>query len=624
MLNRINNKIFLGFIFCVSVAVVFWGIGQMERAAISEKIAQKIMLDIRYYCEDLQDGIEISEDNKCVTPVNTLPNDLKNLIRDTSVGSVILFAENFTGIEQTVQLTDDLQQAALSSKSGKPLLISVDQEGGRVVRLPREIATSFTGNMAIGATYENHGVKYASVVGEVIGAELSALGVNVNHSPNVDVNINPNNPVINVRSFGENPQVVAKLGAAMLEGLQSQGVIGTLKHFPGHGDTDVDSHTGLPRVNHPFETVESVDLLPFQYAIDNSEVKMIMTAHIQYPALDDSELVNRHGESMLKPATLSEKILTNLLRKQMGFEGVIITDALDMAGIAHFFTQEEAVIQTFKAGADIAMMPMPIRQPSDIPKFKALLEHVVDKVMSGELSMAEIDASVARIEQLKKDITVAQQPVNERIAQAKDVLAATSHRLEEQALAQQSVVEIKPNKSLAQQIMAAKKLHLVFPKEEQANAMMFALNNISTTLKRQPWEITISHLEEIDLPRTIAQIADSELLIVASDSQETAVELGQATDVLTDKNTDKYSNADLALNLLKYAQQQELNSIFISLQAPYQLAKFNETADWVLASFDGKVYQVDDSSDFTGPAFESLAQIITGQITATGKLPISI
>ncbi|WP_286233947.1 glycoside hydrolase family 3 protein [Thalassotalea sediminis] len=624
MLNRLNSKVLLGLIFGVFVAVIVWFIGQIEREAIAQKVAQKIMLDIRYYCADLTEHVEFTLENQCTTPVTELPDDLKHLIKDTSLGSIILFAENFTGIKQTIQLTEDLQQAALASKSAKPLLISIDQEGGRVVRLPREIATSFTGNMAIGATYENHGNKYATIVGEVIGSELAALGVNVNHSPNVDVNINPNNPVINVRSFGEAPEVVAELGVAMLEGLQTKGVIGTLKHFPGHGDTAIDSHTGLPKVSHSFETVKSVDLLPFQYAIDNSDVKMIMTAHIQYPALDDSELINRHGESMLKPATLSKKILTDLLRERMGFDGIIITDALDMAGIANFFTEEEAVIHTFNAGADIAMMPMKIRQPSDIPRFKALIDRLVDKVLSEEISLAELEDSVTRIDQLKEEITLSKQSVAERLLQAKTILSSKEHRAKERALAQQSIVEIKTNHVIPQQIKLAKKIHLVFPKHRQANAMTFALNNIAQQLGQAPWEITTSSLEDMDLPATFEQINNSDLLIVASDSQETAVELGQAIDVIASSDKAKNSNADFSLNILKYAEEKHVDSIFVSLKAPYQLDKFNQISDWVLASFDGKVFQVADTEDYTGPAFNSLAEIITGQIKAAGKLPISI
>ncbi|GHE98614.1 glycoside hydrolase family 3 N-terminal domain-containing protein [Thalassotalea profundi] len=625
MLNRFNGKIILAVMLGLLVILIIWFKGQLERNDIAEKIAQKIMLDIRYYCADTSELVDFKDEKKCITPVTALHDDLKNLISDTSLGSIILFAENFTDIKQTLKLTEDLQQAALSAKNGKPLLISVDQEGGRVVRLPRAIATSFSGNMAVGATYENHGIHYATVVGEVLGAELSALGINVNHSPDVDVNINPNNPVINVRSFGENPEVVAKLGSAMLEGLQSKGVIGTLKHFPGHGDTNVDSHTGLPQVNHSFEVVDAVDLLPFQYAIDHSDVKMIMTAHIQYPALDDSLLMNRHGESMIKPATLSKEILTDLLRKRMGFKGVVITDALNMAGISDFFTQEEAVVHTFNAGADIAMMPMSIRQPSDIPKFKALLDLLVDKVISGELSLEQVSASAERIIALKEtSINLSKDDLETKEAHASATLATKEHRLQEQLLAQESIVEIKPNQEIPKQLQTAQKIHLVFPKQAQANAMSSALNNISAQLGNESWLITTSSLEEINLSTTFKEIDNSDLIIVASDNQETAVELGQAVDIVAGHVSRDMNNADLTLTVLKYAKEKRLNSVFISLQAPYNLAKFQQVADWVLASFDGKTYQMVGSKEETGAVYHSLAQIITGQRVAKGVLPISI
>jgi len=625
MFSRLNKKIIISLALIILITFILFFKQQAKRTEIAQQIAQKIMLDIRYFCPELTEHVVFTDENRCKKPVTKLPEALSTLITDTSLGAIILFAENFTGIKQTINLTQDLQQAALASASGKPLLISIDQEGGRVVRLPRSLATSFTGNMAIGATYEEHGVYYAKAVGEVIGAELAILGVNVNHSPGVDVNINPNNPVINVRSFGEEPEVVAELGIAMLEGLQSKGVIGTLKHFPGHGDTNTDSHTGLPRVEHSFDIVKSVDLLPFQQAIDRSNVQMIMTAHIQYPALDDSELINKFGESMLKPATLSREILTTLLRDTMGFDGVVITDALDMAGIAKFFSEEEAVVQTFNAGADIAMMPMSIRQHSDIPRFKALLNRLVDKVLSGELSLEEIDHSVDRIHTLKNTLAAtSNNNVKERVIQAKKTLAMAKHRELEQTLAQQSVVEIKANAHLSKRLSTLKKIHLIFPKKSQSKAMALALNKQFLNDNDGPWLITTSSLDDFHSELVFGQIDNTELVIVANDSQKTAVEIGQAGDVVHSLVSDGASDADQALNVLKYAKQQQLSTIYISLKAPYQLEKFNNIADWVLASFDGSSYKMAGSDKHTGAVFDSLAQIITGKIKAKGSLPITI
>jgi len=390
---------------------------------LEEQLAQKIMLDLRYYCAEPSEnkitksnihkeevsnskhantlftnsleGYKTDEkiDLACQTPLTKLPDELSDFISESALGGVILFADNLVNTEQIIQLTSDLQNAALNAKHSTPLFISVDQEGGRVVRLPRDITTSFTGNMAIGATYEKHGSYYAKAVGEVLGSELHALGFNVDHAPVVDVNINANNPVINVRSFGEDPKIVAKLGIAMLNGMQTKGIIGTLKHFPGHGDTNTDSHTGLPVVNHDFNTVNQVDLYPIKQAIEQADVKMIMTAHIQYPALDDSTIVSKTGEKIIKPATLSKKILTQLLRGKMSYQGLIITDALDMASIAHFFTPLDAVINTFKAGADIALMPIKIRNSHDIKKFKVFIRLLADKVKADPELLAQVETS---------------------------------------------------------------------------------------------------------------------------------------------------------------------------------------------------------------------------------------
>ncbi len=221
-------------------------------------IAQKIALDIRFFCAD--------EDKKVSTklalsPVTALPTALATMISETALGSVVLFAENFTSTEQVVKLTHDLQQAALTSSLAKPLILSVDQEGGRVVRFNK--ATAFSGNMAIGATYQKHQTKYAEQVNAVIAKELKVLGINNNYAPVVDVNTNSKNPVINTRSFGEEAYKVASLGIAAVNALQSEGVMATLKHFPGHGDTYIDSHIGLPRVEHDLACIEKIGLMPF-------------------------------------------------------------------------------------------------------------------------------------------------------------------------------------------------------------------------------------------------------------------------------------------------------------------------------------------------------------------------
>ncbi|PCI60212.1 MAG: glycosyl hydrolase family 3 [Gammaproteobacteria bacterium] len=653
-----TKKIFFVFVI-IAFSLAGCKTNNVKKAAssmlIEQQIAQKIMLDLRYYCPEMTADNEtgdalisndlesyaasaqskndgINDVNKvvkqCKTPLIQLPPELAELITSTSLGGMILFADNLVNSEQIIRLTSDLQNAALDSETGLPLFISVDQEGGRVVRLPRNISTSFTGNMAIGATYSKHGTMYAKAVGEVLGSELKALGFNVDHAPDVDVNINANNPVINVRSFGEDPHLVADLGIAMLDGMQSQGIIGTLKHFPGHGDTNTDSHTGLPIVNHDLKTVEQVDLYPFAQAIKQTNVEMIMTAHIQYPALDNSIIVNKNGDSMIKPATLSKKILTNLLRNKMGYQGLVVTDALDMAGISNFFTPLEAVINTFAAGADIALMPMKIRKPSDIKAFKYFIQLLNNRVKEEPLAIAQIQTSVARILRVKKQLSrlkVSTAQVNEKIAQAKNILANNAHKALERDLAQNSIVEIQNGLNSSDWLKNITTIHLLFPQQQQSKLMAEELKQQLLLLGKENISISISNLEDFNLMTLYQQIDNSDLLIVASDSQKTAVELGGIED-LSNKSkafTNKASFGDKTLEALVYAKQQGKKTILVTLKAPYNLDKFRPLADYILASFDGNFYQKANGT-LDGAAFAALAAIITGKIPATGKLPVSI
>ncbi|PNB77300.1 hypothetical protein C1X30_29235, partial [Pseudomonas sp. FW305-BF6] len=199
-------------------------------------------------------------------------DEVGSIIQKYHLGGVILFAENVVGTEQTARLTDGLQKASPKL----PLLITIDQEGGIVTRL--QTGTNLPGIMALGATRSE---KYAYQTGEIIGKELSSLGINVNFGPSLDANNNAGNPVIGVRSYSSNPELVSKLGTQTIKGLQSQNIAATVKHFPGHGDTGTDSHYGLPIVTHDKERLRSVELAPFQKAIDEG-VDMVMTAHVQF------------------------------------------------------------------------------------------------------------------------------------------------------------------------------------------------------------------------------------------------------------------------------------------------------------------------------------------------------
>ncbi|HMB21203.1 MAG TPA: glycoside hydrolase family 3 protein, partial [Anaerolineales bacterium] len=247
------------------------------------------------------------------------PSDkIVRALREYRPAGITLFRSfNIDTPSQLRSLTDQLQRLARDLQL-PPLLIAVDQEGGQLMAVGD--GTPLPGNMALGATGSP---ELARKAGEVLGREMAAVGINVNYAPCVDVNLNPRNPVVGTRSFGEDPQTVAALGAAMVAGIQSQGIAAAVKHFPGHGDTSSDSHHGRPSVPHSVERLRSVELPPFQAAI-HAGTKLVMTAHLAIPAIDGPDA---------PPATLSKNILSNLLRRELGFDGVIVTDAMDMHAI---------------------------------------------------------------------------------------------------------------------------------------------------------------------------------------------------------------------------------------------------------------------------------------------------
>ncbi|MBC3765657.1 glycoside hydrolase family 3 protein [Neptunicella marina] len=583
------------------------------------------MLDIRYFCDDVPAG------KRCTSPVTELPADLASMIADTDVGGIVLFANNLVSTKQMVKLNHDIQQASLSA-GHDPLFIAVDQEGGRVVRIPHHLGTSFSGNMAIGATAKNSGTQFALQSGEIIAKELLSVGFNVNFAPTVDVNVNPLNPVINVRSFGEDADQVAKLGLAQMNAMQQQGIISSLKHFPGHGDTSVDSHTGLPRVDHDRSTINNTDLKPFKYAIDNSNPGMIMTAHIQYPQLDNSEFIAKDGSKTILPATMSRKILTDLLRTEMGFKGVIVTDALNMAGIAHYFDPTAAVIQTFKAGSDIALMPMPIRSPADIPRIKQLINDVAIAVQQGEISLDELTQSVERLKTLKQQYALNKRVIDnveEATQIASKVLGAPQHKKIEQKLANHAVVDIA-NNGVYPIKDSVKKLHLLMPDQTKCMAMTFALKN-----RHSAFNISCTSLagKNTDLTKAQQQIKQADLVISADITpQQSMAEMGGMDDIAQWRDRlDKTQQINTLLALMKFAKQQNKASIFISLRTPYNVPQFAPYSDAVLATFahnTAKHEYVDDYgrliTEFSGPMFNAVADILTGRLEAKGSLPVSI
>ncbi|MEW2415008.1 glycoside hydrolase family 3 N-terminal domain-containing protein [Streptomyces sp. NPDC046866] len=305
------------------------------------------------------------------------------LVSRYHLGGIILFssADNTRSPQQVAELSAGLQKAAAGTGAGIPLLLSTDQEHGAVARIGKP-ATLLPGAMALGArSGKGSATAEARRAARIAGTELAAMGIRQDYAPVADVNVNPDNPVIGVRSFGSDPKAVAALVAAQVRGYQGAGVAATAKHFPGHGDTETDSHVGLPVMQHTRAQWEELDEPPFRAAVQ-AGVDAVMTAHIVFPALDPS------GD----PATLSHPIVTGILRERLGFRGVVVTDALDMAGVRQKYGDDRVPVLALKAGCDQLLNP---------PDLDLAFRSVVKAVESGELSQTRIAESVLRILQLK-------------------------------------------------------------------------------------------------------------------------------------------------------------------------------------------------------------------------------
>ncbi len=330
----------------------------IDRLSLDELIGQLIVFGF--------DGLDIND-------------HVIELIRSKKVGNVILFARNIKNPEQLFKLNQNLQKLAVET-TDIPLLISIDQEGGMVTRI-KNGATYFPGAMTITAS-SNLNNSYLS--GKYMGRVLKALGINMNLSPSLDINNNPKNPVIGVRSFGDNPYIVAKYGCENIRGLQ-ESVIATAKHFPGHGDTDIDSHLDLPTINKTLEGLKEFELIPFKEAIQTG-VLAIMSSHISFPALSFNK----------KPATLSKYFLTNLLRNELGFKGLIVTDCLEMKAIKNYYTTKKGVSMAIVAGANLAM----------VSSTKALqidsIEYLKNQVLNGKIPIELIKDRVKKVLEIKE------------------------------------------------------------------------------------------------------------------------------------------------------------------------------------------------------------------------------
>lgn len=581
-----------------------------------QKIAQCLMVDFRQW--NGSDGER--QDMRELDP------DVAEIISEYQFGSIILFEENIRETGETLELIKAMQQAA-AERGEVPMLIATDQEGGVVFRLGS--GTALPGNMALNASGDS---SCAETSGEIIGRELSAVGINTTLAPVIDINNNANNPVVGTRSFGEDADLVAEFGAAFIKGLHNNNTIACAKHFPGHGDTGTDSHYGLPVVNKSLDELRSFELKPFQKAIDEG-VDMIMTAHILYPELDDTRILSdRTGNEESRPATLSHYIITDLLRDEMGFNGVVITDAMNMKGIADYFTPEQSALEALKAGAD--MICMPVTGDYEKEEFKAdidsIIAYIKAAVESGDLPEDKLDDAVTRIIELKKVRGIMDYDPDEySVENAEAVVGSDENRELEHELALKAVTLIRnDNDLLPYKADDNSKILMLCPYDNERALMVMGLNRAkdagkaSEGAKVKAYSFSRDECEVSEGSKLKEEIDWADLIIINSEVVDNE-----------DMSFGWYTSIG-AKNITEYCRSTGKKSVILSVDKPYDVQLYHD-ADAVLAVYGCKGTtldvterlikgEVNKDDNACGPNITAGVEVVFGVFNPTGKLPVRV
>lgn len=489
------------------------------------------------------------------------------LVQRYQLGGIVYFgwSRNLQDPAQIAALSNGLQRAAAGTTTRIPLLVGADQEHGYVTRIGAP-ATQFPGNMALGA--DPDGVADARTAAGIAGRELRAMGVNQNYAPVADVNTDPANPVIGVRSFSSDPDLAARLTGAAVAGYRQSDVVATAKHFPGHGDTDVDSHTGIPVIDRSRDEWRRLDLPPFQAAI-SAGVDSVMTAHIVVPALDPS------GD----PATLSAPIVTGILREQLGYDGVVVTDSLAMAGVRQKYGDDRVPVLALLAGVDQLLMP---------PDLDLAYRSVLGAVRGGELSEQRIDASVLRILRLKHARGLIDDPYVDESAVGAQV-GTSEHRAAAREITDRTITLVKNDHGLLPLAPAPGRRVLVTGWGVTTTA------TLATALGRRGF--------------TADAVATG---INPSQGQiDAAVEAARGHDVtVLTTNTVRANPAQRRLVQALLAAGTPL--VVVGAFEPYDIAHVPS----VPAYLTGYGY--------TAPTLESLTRVLVGEVSPVGRLPVLI
>ena len=504
-------------------------------------------------------------------------------------------------------------------------LFNIDQEGGRLENAPW--LTSSPGNMALGAVAQHDRAKAAQLArafGEVAGRELRAVGIRWNFAPVGDVNVNPANPVIGIRSFGEDAAITAELVTAYAQGLQSAGVAATVKHYPGHGDTDRDSHTGLPMIPHTIDRLIEVELVPFRMAVE-AGAEAVMTAHIAFPWLDR------------KPATMSPMLLSRILRTKgpvelkvglrrvkvpgLGFDGVIITDAIEMGAIIRQYGVGEASVQAIEAGADMVITGV------DAPSINELWQEcfgrsytaddqwaaydaLLSAVQSGRITRERLSQSVARIRRL-----LARYPLPHESENGMDHIRSADHLAVAQQIAEAAVTVVRARSDIGFQRVGPKETILVvYPPFERLtpadnsfndvlrlDAELAALHPGVKAIAVIPPDGPASHLESLRRRTGIMLAPDMEALL--SQAQ-------QASRIVVATYFAQHSK--FQAEVVKVLVRTQKPVVVVAMGNPYDLSAFPDVQNY-LATYSVRP-----------PAMAAAAKILFGVLAPSGRLPVSI
>ncbi|QOS76457.1 beta-N-acetylhexosaminidase [Paenibacillus sp. JNUCC31] len=524
--------------------------------------------------------------------------DVDAFLRKYPVGGVIYFARNVESPDQVERLSSGLQRIAVDS-GNVPLWISIDQEGGMVARITEGIAL-MPGQMAIAAAGS---IEDAYQAAYISGMELRSLGINMNFAPVLDVNNNAANPVIGVRSFGESPQSVAAYGARTVAGLQDACISATAKHFPGHGDTDTDSHLDLPVITHDRERVERMELIPFRAAIA-AGVDAMMSAHIYFPALEPERL----------PVTLSRAVLSGLLREDLGYEGMIVTDCMEMDAIAVNYGTVDAAVMAVEAGADLVLI-------SHTANLQAgAFEALVAAVQSGRISESRIDESVTRLLMYKAKRGLLDHGMG---AHDNEVRGGVSTPFSPEASKGPAPFKFpERNHTLHQKVarrISENSITLVMdqlnmlPLKPERTLVITVATSVTTIADEQLTQVVtlgsaLSHcgLDVVDITVTPEEVAicSARLLQAAEEDNIRQIVVGTY-------NAGSVSG-DPQCRLIGWLQQLGKPLAIVALRSPYDLLAIPEVQVYV-AAYESRPL-----------AMDSAARALMGRIPFVGKLPVSV